>query len=287
MNTVNIWEEKLKLPSCSTLKESIIKEYSEFFKCNKEDAERSIFRRDYNELALINWKQKNLTPGQEGVIKHYGEDILFIQINLQACYNALLAPHRIFMLQKALETGTENYLDYGGAIGNTAILFSESGIRNVYLADISDKLLDFAQWRFLKRGRLLKTVNLCSEKIPENHFDFITSFATFEYIEKPIDAIENIDRGLRKGGYFGVSVTYTARNETKPWNISLFPWFLFKLRSKGYNLISWEDDGQQIMSLFRKTDKNKIKVKFYMFVDFFNMLRLLARHLSVKYRLIK
>jgi hypothetical protein len=114
--------------------------------------------------------------------------------------------------------------------------------------------------------------------MPEGHFDFITVFCAFEQIKNQIEVLKCLDKSLKKGGYLGVDVTYRmAQTEARPWNISLFPSFLFKVRSLGYDRVLWEDDGDQILALFKKRNQNFAKDNAYYANDTLKMVKLLLK----------
>jgi SAM-dependent methyltransferase len=278
MDTKAIWDKSLTLSPCLSLRDSVIKEYAEYFGCDSTEAERRIFKKDYNEQFLNEWKQKGFQKTEAGVIQHFGESVQFVETNLQACANGFMAAHRIKLLERAKECNVSSYLDFGGGVGTTCILFANAGIANVALAEISEKLLDFGEWRLKQRGKILKKINLVNGKIPEAHFDFITAFCTFEQIKNQIEVLKGLDKGLKKGGHLAVDVTYgMAQTEARPWNISLFPSFLFKVRSLGYDRVLWEDDGHQILALFKKRNQNFAKDNVYYVSDTLKMVKLFLK----------
>ncbi len=248
-----LWEESLKLDSLPTVAESVVYEYSEYFGADPSTARSLIFDPSYNEKLLAEWIAGQRRRNQEDVIAQFGTSPLFVEINLQSCAKALLAEHRIKALGLMQRFNCKTVLDFGGAIGNTVILFAKNGASEVWLAEISASLLEFAKWRAQKRGLKINTISLSDEVIPSNYFDLITAFAVFELIVDCEATVKTLSKALKPGGIFVVSVTYLADKRNRPWLLTVMPDFLFSLRRRhGFRRVFWHDDGSQIVAGFQK-----------------------------------
>jgi SAM-dependent methyltransferase len=201
------------------------------------------------------------------VITHFGEGTTFVGINLMACANGIDEKQRLITLDFLKDRKCKTVLDFGGGLGSTALLYLCGGISEVWLGDISDKLLNFANWRAKKRGYHLFAVNLTKEPLPVSKFDCVTAFQCFEYIEKPIETIDQIIASIKPEGFFSVFTNYNKNDSKKPWNIRVFPDFLFNLRFKyGLKKVYWMDYPNQIHAIFQKTTPAWYNFVFY-FVD--------------------
>jgi 2-polyprenyl-3-methyl-5-hydroxy-6-metoxy-1,4-benzoquinol methylase len=92
-------------------------------------------------------------------------------------------------------------LDFGSGVGSGALLFTQADVQ-MRLADISTTLLDFARWRFARRGLSADCTDLKNEALPDASFDMILAMDVFEHLVDPVDAIERLWRALRPGGLF-------------------------------------------------------------------------------------
>jgi 2-polyprenyl-3-methyl-5-hydroxy-6-metoxy-1,4-benzoquinol methylase len=102
-------------------------------------------------------------------------------------------------LDIAREHRVATCLDFGSGIGSGALLFAHAGIR-MTLADISTTLLDFARWRFTRRGLSVQTLDLKQATLPDSSFDMILAMDVFEHLAEPVQVVEQLWRALRPGG---------------------------------------------------------------------------------------
>jgi 2-polyprenyl-3-methyl-5-hydroxy-6-metoxy-1,4-benzoquinol methylase len=102
-------------------------------------------------------------------------------------------------LEIARERGIRVCVDFGSGVGSGALLFARAG-REMTLADISTTLLDFADWRFARRGMSACFVDLNQAALPEAGFDMILAMDVFEHLVAPVETVEGLYRALRPGG---------------------------------------------------------------------------------------
>lgn len=91
------------------------------------------------------------------------------------------------------------YLDYGSGIGNDALVFAAAGF-DITLADVSDPLLGFAEWRCRRRGFNVRTIDLKQESLPPDAFDLVVCFDVLEHIPEPLDVVGAMRVSLRDEG---------------------------------------------------------------------------------------
>lgn len=92
-------------------------------------------------------------------------------------------------------------LDFGSGVGSGALLFARAGIE-MTLADISSTLLDFARWRFARRGLSARFLDLHQTPLPEAGFDIILAMDVFEHLVDPVETVERLWRALKPSGLF-------------------------------------------------------------------------------------
>ncbi len=93
-------------------------------------------------------------------------------------------------------------LDAGCGTGNFSLKLAHKGAQVVGV-DVSPEMLSIA--RDKADGENLKIVfremNICNLSFPEGYFDGIISIATFEFIQAPRRAFNELIRVLKRGGY--------------------------------------------------------------------------------------
>jgi 2-polyprenyl-3-methyl-5-hydroxy-6-metoxy-1,4-benzoquinol methylase len=104
-------------------------------------------------------------------------------------------------LEIAREHGIQTCLDFGSGVGSGALLFARAGIQ-MTLADISTTLLDFARWRFTRRGSSAVFLDLNQQSLPTASFDMVLAMDVFEHLVDPVEAVSRLWQALRPGGLF-------------------------------------------------------------------------------------
>lgn len=102
-------------------------------------------------------------------------------------------------LHLALQNGCASALDFGSGVGTGSLLFARHGA-SITLADISSTLLNFSSRRLAARDVASAQIDLKSESLPEDAYDFITAMDVFEHIAEPEKTVESLARSLRPGG---------------------------------------------------------------------------------------
>jgi len=102
-------------------------------------------------------------------------------------------------LEIARTHGVQTCLDFGSGVGSGALLFARAGIE-MTLADISTTLLDFARWRFTRRGLAARFLDLNDAPLPNSGFDMVLAMDVFEHLVDPVETVERLRRALRPGG---------------------------------------------------------------------------------------
>lgn len=114
----------------------------------------------------------------------------------------------IYAADWAQRLGLRRYLDYGAGTGSGAMFFARAGIETT-LADISGRMLDFARWRFERRGLTATYVDIKQEPLPRETFDLITCFHVLQHLEDPVAKVRELRNALRPGGILIVNGAMT------------------------------------------------------------------------------
>ena len=90
-------------------------------------------------------------------------------------------------------------LDYGSGVGTAGIVMADAGF-DVTLADVADPLLDFARWRFARRGLKVRTIDLQREAPRTSAYPGVLCFDVLEHIPQPQRVVRRLRDGLVPGG---------------------------------------------------------------------------------------
>jgi len=90
-------------------------------------------------------------------------------------------------------------LDYGSGIGTAGIVLADAGFQ-VTLGDVAEPLLDFARWRFARRGLPVRTIDLKREGPRPSAYHGIVCFDVLEHIPRPQRVVRRLRDALVVGG---------------------------------------------------------------------------------------
>jgi len=109
--------------------------------------------------------------------------------------------------ERAPRVCTGRILDYGGGIGDMIIRCAERGLKDLTYYDLEGKIMDFAKWRFAKRGIKVRIVKASDEKDRlEGKYDSIFCFDILEHVIDPIKHAERLLKHLSKNGKLFIQV---------------------------------------------------------------------------------
>jgi len=152
------------------------------------------------------------------------------------------------MIAIASQCRGKRFLEYGCGIGDTLILASIAGAKEVHGLDLPSKTLNYARFRILrftknKNIRLIDTSrNIQKLKLPQNYYDIISAEDIFEHVINPIEHAKKIYESLRKGGSMYFSTEF-VHSDFHPMHLKSNERFhgikwLYKLEKIGFKVIS-------------------------------------------------
>lgn len=213
----------------------------------------------YNKLGsnyLANWKK--LDNGMT-VIAEFEENFIEKSVSTDC-------------LQKK---GGLKILDIGCGPGRIAdfVLNKENNLK-YYGIDISKEMVNSVKNRF-RNNQYFIDAQVCdaSEKIPHesDYFDIIISIRVLKYNVNWKDIIKNINRVLKKGGYFIFtmpnkhSLNYFSKGEIPIYKTTISE-ITEILQKNGFNDIGIKDSSK-LSDLFYSTTNNKNLIKFYCYIE--------------------
>jgi SAM-dependent methyltransferase len=127
------------------------------------------------------------------------------------------------------------YLDYGSGIGSDAVAFAEAGF-DITVADISDILLGFAEFRCRKRGAKVRKIDLKTEGLPADRFDVTVCFDVLEHVPDPLPVVRRIRNAMHEGGLIAIHAPF-GEDDEHPMHIVHTDVVTPRMRSLGFRPI--------------------------------------------------
>jgi 2-polyprenyl-3-methyl-5-hydroxy-6-metoxy-1,4-benzoquinol methylase len=225
------WQEALILPGHASLLESMVEELAEYL--GEDPAVVSDRCAAAQRLVAEEWISSGLAKGSDpkSVEQFYSarRTYLYDLTAFGAQYPNV--PELEFLARTAAKARFETYLDFGSGIGSVGIFFARRGLE-VTLADISPHLLEYAAWRFRRRGLKVNTIDLRSEKLPENAFQLVTALDVVEHLADPRAVVRSIAASAKRGGLFACNVSPAASQY--PQHITSYEDIAWGLRAAGF-----------------------------------------------------
>ncbi len=248
-----IWADALRLPGESDLAHSLCLELSRLTGCHDLDEVKKRCQRAM--LAMKEDWESKVRPEDEKTVEEYYDKSEHYAYELM-WWHSLEEDHSplayVSALHLALQNGCSSALDFGAGVGSGSLLFARHGA-SVSLADISSTLLDFSKRRLADREVPATYIDLKTEALPENAYNFISAMDVFEHIAEPEKTAETLANSLKPGGIlFGRFAA--EEDEERPSHIAKdFGPMFEKLNQLGFTE-TWKDEWLWGHQAFRKAD---------------------------------
>lgn len=193
-----MWEEALVLPPHSGLRDSLIGELAGYLGRPAEE----VFERCRAGADHLAGAWSAAAPrGAEEVSGFYRRTDAYLYD--LTWWHALADDESALCGVEALELAggyrARTVLDFGSGIGSLGLLMAHHGF-DVTLAEINPALIDYARWRFDRRGLPACFLDVGSEALPEAAFDFVSAVDVLEHVPAPRSALMALAAALRPGG---------------------------------------------------------------------------------------
>ena len=224
----DLWHEALILPGHASLLESMVEELAEYL--GEDPAAVSDRCATGQHLVAEEWKSSGLEKGSDpkSLEQFYSASRGYLTA-FGAQYPNV--PELEFLARAAAKARFETYLDFGSGIGSVGIFSARRGLE-VTLADISPHLLEYAAWRFKRRGLKVNTIDLRSAKLPEDGFQLVTALDVVEHLPDPRAFVRSIAASTKRGGLFAFNVSSAASQY--PQHITSYEDIAWGLRAAGF-----------------------------------------------------
>jgi len=225
------WDTALILPEYLTLHESMVRELAEYLRDDPKqvaaDCEAGCRKvaEDWRALGLAKSSSAEQITGFYRGNRAFLYDLTWFNSHYRYVDELAL------ILGEARKRGLNIYLDYGAGIGSVGIYFARAGFA-VTLADVSEPLQRYAEWRFRRRGLHADFINLNMTGLPEGRFDVVTALDVLEHVARPGDVVGSIARSMKVGGLFAFNVEDAGPRH--PQHVTTYDDVLALTRSKGF-----------------------------------------------------
>jgi 2-polyprenyl-3-methyl-5-hydroxy-6-metoxy-1,4-benzoquinol methylase len=158
----------------------------------------------YNEtiqLLKVGKKVFNMTwtalePKTEEEILKFYETVPFNVFSLAYWH---MRKHQRKFRQQVIEHCSGKVLDYGGGIGDLCIELAKRGFDVTY-GDVKGKNMEFAKWRFMKKGLNVKVIDLVRDHTSLEEYDTILCIDVIEHVPDPKNSLKTIGQHLKTNG---------------------------------------------------------------------------------------
>jgi 2-polyprenyl-3-methyl-5-hydroxy-6-metoxy-1,4-benzoquinol methylase len=213
-----LWEQALTLDGHQHLRDSILSELGRYTQCG-DVAE--VQRRCEHAVANVKheWEEKVASPDRRSIEQFYdkSEAMIYELAWWHTLVDDLSPLAYVLALRFAQQRGCQHYLDFGAGVGSGGILFARHG-RQVALADISSALQRFSAWRLGIRKLSAQYIDLKLSGLPNQAFDLITAMDVFEHLSDPVEAVEQLWKALKPGGFLYARIAAES-DEDRPQHI--------------------------------------------------------------------
>ncbi|MBW7997362.1 MAG: class I SAM-dependent methyltransferase [Candidatus Glassbacteria bacterium] len=161
-------------------------------------------------LRAVKLWQETGPQTEQQVREYYGGNDFYVYELIKTEYNG----DRREILNAVLaecEPGV-SVVDYGGGVGIFTIPLAEKGCRVTHL-DLPGPLLDFAGFRFRRRGLDATLLAAVSEEPLEQSYEIILSVFVVEHLVDPQRTLAHLERHLAPGGKMLLAVDFEDRRE--------------------------------------------------------------------------
>jgi len=233
-----IWRDALRVPG-KTLEQAIAEEVADYF--GKTVDEVIEFWYYSTQKLKEEWIEQD-PKSEKDIIDYYDKSTTYIyELSFwHTLYMNLGLIENARSLELALSQKGRKYLDFGGGTGSNIILFSQYGF-DCTLADISTSLMNFANWRFIRRGITCNIIDLKNKRLPENYFDFVTAVEILEHTTNPMTIMKQIVCATKPGGLITAWVPF-YKDDLRPMHLVSESQLADKFLELGLTEVSRDDE---------------------------------------------
>jgi 2-polyprenyl-3-methyl-5-hydroxy-6-metoxy-1,4-benzoquinol methylase len=246
------WERALILDGHQDLRESLLAELGRYTQC--EDIAEVRRRCERAVVSLKReWEDKVQPADHQSIERFYDESqAMLYELMWWHTLGEDVSPLAyVLALHFAQQHGCQRYLDFGAGVGSGGILFARHGLQAT-LADISSSLLRFSAWRLGLRKLPAHYIDLKLSGLPSQAFDVITAMDVFEHLSDPVEAIEQLWKALKPGGFLYARISAEPDEERPQHIVEDFEPTFERMRALGLVEV-WRDEWLWGHQVFQKS----------------------------------
>ncbi|MBN9390859.1 MAG: class I SAM-dependent methyltransferase [Chloroflexi bacterium] len=197
---IEIWGQSLTMGKVSEPREAVLLELSEYFKISIEEAKEKCLH--WKEYSAQEWNSGDRTT-PEGLQDFYNNQTSWIFDTMwyhAAQYYGEMPAESVEIALGLGHIYPGKHLDFGAGPGSSSLFFYKLGWE-VYQADISHTMQEFAKWRLNRHNVKATFYDTSREQLPDQTFDLITAFDVMVHIPNAVDTIRSLAQALQPGGY--------------------------------------------------------------------------------------
>jgi 2-polyprenyl-3-methyl-5-hydroxy-6-metoxy-1,4-benzoquinol methylase len=245
-----VWRQALVPSDRGNLRETLLNELQEYFLIDRSTAVSRC--RTATRSLCDTWRNSVDQANPGSIVSFYANHLYIYELMWWHTLEEDSSPLAYVVgLELARCRSGRRYLDFGSGVGSGALLFAKEGFE-VTQADVSAQMLAFAQWRVMKHGYKSLPIDLRTQQLPEDAYDFVTAMDVFEHLADPLATVDALAKAIRHGGcLFGRFAG--EQDKLRPQHIvrDFAPVFA-RLRERGFEEV-WRDEWLWGHQLFSKT----------------------------------
>ncbi|MEW5725423.1 MAG: methyltransferase domain-containing protein [Thermodesulfobacteriota bacterium] len=186
------------------------REVGEYFSMTEEqlaalEKEHPFDSNQYRDRRISSAFEKADAMGDAEVVESYRRIADYYILRLMLAYDRVAQALPLLNLMLRLAPGGR-VLDYGCGASDTGLVFAIH-VFQVSICDVAGGNLDFARWRYQRRGLPVIAVPATEKDVyPDlgEDLDFIAALEILEHLPSPTRALDKMHAALRTGGLFAV-----------------------------------------------------------------------------------
>lgn len=216
---MELYRECLRLPGLGDVRGAVLDDLSSYSGLTPDDCMKRC--RDWESWSVEEWSATDRTT-KDGMTEFYQNteswafDLLWYAY-LQAEGYGYPASVLALRIATARANGRA-HLDFGSGVGVTSQLFARAGYETT-LADLSTSLLNFARYRFSRRGETAGFIDLSDQKLESGRYDVITALDTLTHIPDLPEVAASLRRALRPGGCLVANFDVRPQSPENAWHL--------------------------------------------------------------------
>jgi 2-polyprenyl-3-methyl-5-hydroxy-6-metoxy-1,4-benzoquinol methylase len=218
-DSMRAYQRAMLLPGIDDVRAAILDDLSQYSGLTPDECVRRCI--EWEQWSVEEW-QKAPRDDDEGLREFYTSNMSWCFDLMWYCY--LQATGFAYPVSVAIAESLppvragQRHLDFGAGVGVTSQLFGALGYETD-LADVATRLLEFARFRFDRRGLEALFIDLNASSLEANRYDVITAIDTLVHVPDVAETAADLHRALRPGGYLFANFDVRPPTAENAWHL--------------------------------------------------------------------